>query len=170
MENQSAYSPQEFLNLLKNKEFSDSNPSQDIQEGSRRPLKFTGLLNNIDSENQFMVTVGSTCDNTNWRKIPLDIIDQIVYLGTVDCEAQGEYTKVQITFKEPETEEATIFASLVLDILDNAERAVLNLLEMADFKEDKTRRYPNCVRCLRGCVGKGDGVFDCLADCGGKCP
>ncbi|HFT5903661.1 TPA: hypothetical protein ACGSMF_004836 [Bacillus cereus] len=166
MENHSTYSPEEFLNLLKNNEFIDPNPSQEIQEGPRRPLKFTGLVKNIDSENQFIVTVGRTCDNTSWRKIPIDIIDQIVYLGVADCGTQGEYPKVQITFKEPKTQEATIFASLVLDILNNAERAVQYLLEHADFQEDKARRRQDDIRCLRGCRTAGpDGVWDCLIDC-----
>lgn len=109
MNKQMVYSPQDFLERLVNNDF-------------RRPLIITGMIKKAENSDQFLFTFGTSC--ANWRKVPLNIIDNIEVLNFVHCNDHA-HPLVKMTFKEPESEESLLFASLATDIMDEAKSPII---------------------------------------------
>jgi hypothetical protein len=93
-------------------------------------------------------------DCTFWIHIPIDIVENIEYLGPAPCKDHS-HPLVSITFKEPETEEGKVFAQLI----------------STSRPPKMLREETLCSICLAGCSKvPPDQVFDCIGQCAKDCP
>lgn len=155
MNKQMVYSPQDFLERLINDDF-------------RRPLIITGMIKKAENSDQFLFTIGTSC--ANWRKVPLNIIDNIEVLNFVPCNDHA-HPMVKMTFKEPESEESLLFASLATDIMDETKNVVNKLKERPSvFDDDPVNPNQPCIDCFNNCLSQGINYFDCVQNCAPLCP
>lgn len=95
-----AFTPQEFLEKLGTHELDGDSP-----------LTLTGMVKpNDESSTELMFVVGTRC--SKWTSVPIDIIDNIAVLGSVPCD-EHSHPRVKLTFKTPQSPEATAYASLL---------------------------------------------------------
>lgn len=150
------YSPLEFLDRL-------------VHDDLRRPLKLTGMIQKAENnDNQVLFAVGTQC--ANWRKVPLGIIENIEELDVVSCE-DHVHPLVKISFKEPESEEALLFASFVTDVVNDAKHVVVEFLEQLEASGAISRDQIGCAECWRSChIEGGEDFFRCFQQCAPVCP
>ncbi|MFF1405154.1 hypothetical protein [Streptomyces sp. NPDC058294] len=144
--NSEAYSPQEFFQKL------GSN-------GLASPVTLTGLIKEVPDEDGYAsFTVGTKC--TNWRRVPLELIESIEHLKSVPCD-EHTHPLVKLVLKVSQSEEARLLVSFIADVQREAQRFIA--LSLKGGKKEGL-----CVQCLQSCaavVDPGD-VFPCLSYCG----
>ena len=150
------YSPLEFLDRL-------------VHDDLSQPLKLTGMIKKAENnDNQVLFAVGTKC--ANWKKVPLDIIDNIEELDVVSCE-DHVHPLVKMSFKVPESEEALLFASFVNDVLNDSKQVVVKFLKQLEDSGDSGARRDPCSHCIGDCVILSpEDFFRCLERCAPLCP
>lgn len=147
------YSPQEFLASLTDGRLAST-------------LILTGMINEEETTEQYAsFAVGTSC--VNWRKIPTGAIESIQSLGFVTC-GDHNHPLVNISLKEPQSEEALLFASFATDMKGEAHRIINKLLREAEESKTAgtTDAGPHCSRCLQFCgTTDMDVFFQCAAFC-----
>lgn len=106
MNNQSRnFTVEEFMERLANDDF-----------GATLPLVLTGLVKTAEDVNHLWFAPGFFC--AGWIPLPIEIIENIQWLGYILCN-DHKHSLVNITIKEPEAEEAKVFATLVRSVQAN---------------------------------------------------
>ncbi|MEV6408819.1 hypothetical protein AB0M58_38775 [Streptomyces bobili] len=146
--NSEAYSPQEFFQRLTRNELGST-------------VALAGLINESESDDQYAsFVVGTEC--TDWRRIPLSLIDSIQPVRTISCN-DHTHPLVKLRLKEPTSDEARLLMSFVTDVQREAQRLIQRALTAASVESSD----PGCLNCLQGCSGviePGD-VFLCFDYC-----
>ena len=82
----------------------------------------SGLIKGPDGGGSYVLfAFGTQC--AVWRRIPLSIIEGIEYLTTIPCRDHS-HPLVNISLKQPQSEEASLFALLLNDMKHEARRIV----------------------------------------------
>jgi hypothetical protein len=92
------YSPQDFLGKLQRDELELSTP-------------MIGVAGNHEQDTD-RILFGDNC--TNWIPIPISMLESVEHLQTVDCSDHARHPVVAIRLKKPQSEEALVFAHLVM--------------------------------------------------------
>ncbi|HSA99396.1 MAG TPA: hypothetical protein VLE49_02015 [Anaerolineales bacterium] len=91
------YSPSEFMEKLAHDDFRPQS------------LVFTGMVKTAEDENHLLFANGADC--ANWTAIPLDVIENIELIDVLPCK-DHTHPFVNISIREPTSDEAKMFASL----------------------------------------------------------
>jgi hypothetical protein len=128
-------------------------------------LVLTGLIKRPDSgESYVLFAFGTQC--VVWRRIPQAIIEGIEYLTTISC---GDHTHplVKISFKEPQSEEASLFALLLDDMKHETRRIVTTVLGGESRAGVSGSATPACHQCLLSCLAvvNPEDYYACIDYC-----
>ena len=96
------FTPSEFMERLARDDFSVA-----------PPLVLTGMVKNAEDENHLLFAFGFYCKD--WIALPIEMIENIQWLASVPCK-EHTHPLVNITIKEPESEEAKVFAALARSV------------------------------------------------------
>ncbi|MFG2338744.1 hypothetical protein [Streptomyces yangpuensis] len=121
-----------------------------LREGDLTPqIRIVGMVKS-DKEDSDRILFSRDC--TDWISIPVDMIQTLENLGSVQCKDHSHPLAV-ITFHEPGSPEVRVFT---------------RLLSSYQFTHKLTYSDPNSSlwECLAGCIGlPADKIGFCIQDC-----
>jgi hypothetical protein len=93
---QQGYAPEEFVAKLK-------------AGGLDAPLAFVGMAKEAQDDQHLLFASGTACEQ--WIEVPLALVERVELGGMVPCRDHS-HPLVKLELKEPESEEARLFAAL----------------------------------------------------------